>query len=89
MTFGHALEALKQGLKVARAGWNGKNMFIVYMPPLYLTADKVNNRTVKHIGEGVDLNCQPYIAMFNAQKEWIPGWVASQSDMLSEDWVIV
>lgn len=89
MTFGHAIEALKRGAKVAREGWNGKNMFIVYMSPLYLTADKVNDRTAKWIGEGNDLDCQPYLAMYNAQKQWIPGWLASQSDMLAEDWVIV
>jgi len=96
MTFGHAIEALKLGLKVARKGWNGKDMFIVYMPPLFLPpastpepGPKVNARTAKHIGEDAPLDCQPYIAMYNAQKQWIPGWLASQSDMLSEDWVIV
>ena len=89
MSFSHALHALKLGCKVARKGWNGKGMFIVLMPPLYLEAEKVNSRTAKHIGEGEDLDCQPYIAMMNAQKQWIPGWVASQSDLLCEDWVIV
>ena len=96
MDFGEALRALKNGSKLARRKWNGKNMFIVYMPPLYLppfntakTARKVNDRTAKWIGEDKPLDCQPYIAMYNAQEEWIPGWVASQSDMLDEDWYIV
>ncbi|MBE0438053.1 MAG: DUF2829 domain-containing protein [Methylomicrobium sp.] len=96
MTFGLAIEAAKLGHKIARAGWNGKNMFVAYMPPLKLPAfntqapgPKVNHRTAKYIGEDTPLDCQPYFAMFNAQKQWIPGWVASQSDMLAEDWVVL
>lgn len=96
MSFGHAIEMLKRGHKVARSGWNGKNMFIVYMEPLYLppynstdTMRKVNDRTAKWIGEDQPLDCQPYLAMYNAQKQWIPGWLASQSDMLSNDWIVV
>jgi hypothetical protein len=96
MTFGLAIEAAKKGNKIARAGWNGKGMFVVYMPPLYLppfntedTARKVNDRTAKWIGEDTPLDCQPYFAMYNAQKQWIPGWLASQSDMLAEDWQVV
>jgi hypothetical protein len=93
MTFGQAIERLKVGCKLAREGWNGKNMFIVYMSGMQLppfntqgTARKVNDRTAKFIGEDAPLDSQPYLAMYNAQKQWIPGWVSSQSDMLSEDW---
>lgn len=89
MNFGKAIELLKEGKKVARKGWNGKNMWIVLMPSLYLEAGIVNGRTSKHLGEGVDLDSQPYIAMFTANKQWQPGWLASQTDMLAEDWVIV
>jgi len=95
MTFGLALEAMHKGHKVARTGWNGKGMFIVLMPPLYLppfntsdTARKVNDRTAKWIGEDKPLDCQPYFAMYTATKQWQPGWLASQADMLAEDWVI-
>lgn len=87
--FGDAIEALKNGFKVARKGWNGKNMWICLMPSLYLKADKVNGRTKKHIGENTDLDCQPYIVMWTAQGKWQPGWLASQTDMLAEDWYIV
>lgn len=94
--FDEAIRRLKAGGKLSRAGWNGKNMFIVVMPALYLppfntqgTARKVNDRTAKWIGEDQPLDCQPYIAMYNAQKQWIPGWVASQSDLLSDDWMEV
>ncbi|MBI9019502.1 MAG: DUF2829 domain-containing protein [Phycisphaerae bacterium] len=96
MTFGHAIEAAKKGDKIARRKWNGKDMFVVYMSGMKLPpfnsqepGKKVNDRTAKIIGEDQPLDSQPYFAMFNAQKEWIPGWVASQSDMLDDDWYIV
>lgn len=93
MTFGHAIEAAKAGMKISRAGWNGKGMFVVYMPPMNLppantqgTDRKVNDRTAKWIGEDAPLDCVGYFAMYSAQKQWIPGWLASQTDMLAEDW---
>ena len=96
MTFGLAIEAAKKGLKIARGGWNGKNMFVVYMSPMYLppfsdqsTNHKVNDRTAKWIGEDTPLDTLGYFAMFTADKKWLPGWLASQSDMLAEDWEIV
>lgn len=96
LNFGEALQELKAGKKVARAGWNGKGMWIVLMPSLYLppynsqdTVRKVNDRTAKHIGESKPLDSQPYISMWTAQEKWQPGWLASQADMLAEDWVVV
>lgn len=96
MNFGEALQKLKAGKKIARKGWNGKGMWIVMMPALYLppynTADtyrKVNDRTAKHIGEDKPLDSQPYIAMWTAQEKWQPGWSASQADIFAEDWGIV
>ncbi|MGW8324111.1 MAG: DUF2829 domain-containing protein [Desulfobacterales bacterium] len=95
MNFGEAIQALKDGKKVQRKGWNGKDMFIVLMSELNLppyntqgTERKVNDRTAKWIGESTPLESQPYIAMFTAQKKWQPGWLASQADMLSDDWEI-
>lgn len=96
MSFGHAIAAMKAGSAVRRAGWNGKGMFIVLMPPLQLppystqgTDRKVNDRTAKWIGEDTPLDCQPYFAMWTAAKQWQPGWLASQADMLADDWSIV
>lgn len=93
LNFGHALELMKAQEAVQRRGWNGKNMFIVMMPPLYLppyntqdTARKVNDRTAKWIGENSPLDCQPYIAMFTADAKWQPGWLPSQADLFAEDW---
>ncbi|KJD38049.1 DUF2829 domain-containing protein [Paenibacillus polymyxa] len=94
--FGQAIEALKAGKKVARAGWNGKGMWVVLMPSLQLPphstqkpGPKVNDRTAKHIGVDTPLDSQPYIAMWTATKQWQPGWLASQADMLAEDWEVV
>jgi hypothetical protein len=96
MDFGKALEALKGEMAVRRTGWNGKGMFVVMMPALYLppfntqdTSRKVNDRTAKWIGEDTPLDCQPYFAMFTADKKWQPGWLASQADMLADDWEVV
>lgn len=93
---GWAVKMMRDGHRVRRAGWSGKGMFIVLMSALYLppyntqdTARKVNDRTAKFIGEDVPLDCQPYVAMFNAQKQWQPGWLCSQADLLATDWEIV
>jgi hypothetical protein len=90
---GWAVKEMWDGQKVRRAGWNGKGMFIVLMPELQLAPfnqanenRRVNDRTAKWIGEDVPLNCRPYIAMYNAAKEWQPGWVCSQADLLAVDW---
>ena len=92
---GWAVKEMWDGQKVRRRGWNGKGMFIVLTPELKLppyntqgTARKVNDRTAKFIGEDQPLNCRPYIAMYTAQKEWQPGWVCSQPDLLATDWEI-
>lgn len=94
MEFGEAIKALKDGKKVAREGWNGKGMWIVLMPALQLpphstqeSGTKVNDRTAKHIGVDTPLDSQPYIAMWTAAKQWQPGWLASQADILADDWV--
>ena len=96
MNFGQAIEQMKLGKKVAREGWNGKGMFVVLMPELKLPPHssqepgaKVNDRTAKYIGVDTPLDSRPYFAMFTAQKQWQPGWLASQADMLAEDWQIV
>ena len=83
--FGTAIRWLKAGKKVARKGWNGKNMWLVYMPPFRV--EEPNERTQAHgIKEAFD--CGGYIVMWTAQGVWQPGWLASQPDMLSEDWGI-
>lgn len=96
LPFEVALRMLKDGYKMQRSGWNGAGQFVVMMPPLYLppyntqgTDRKVNDRTAKWIGEDAPLDCQPYFAIYNAQKKWQPGWLASQGDLFADDWQVV
>ena len=96
LTFGLAIEAAKLGKRIARSGWNGKGMWVVLMPALNLPpfscqepGPRVNDRTAKHIGPDTPLNSQPYFAMWTALGQWQPGWLASQTDMLAEDWEVV
>lgn len=71
LTFGDALSLLKRGTKVARAGWNGKGMWLELQVP-----DANSKMTL------------PYIYMKTADDKVVP-WLASQSDMLAEDWGVV
>lgn len=86
MNFGQALEALKEGKKVARTNWNGKGQWVAMMPALYLDKSVINARTQKYIGTETDLDSQPYFVLWTAQSKWQPGWVPSTSDLLAEDW---
>lgn len=87
MTFGLAIEALKMGKKVARAGWNGKGMFIFLIPG---STFKVNRAPLLGIyPEGTEINYRPHIAMKGVDgsiSEWTP---AAGNDALAEDWQVV
>lgn len=86
MTFGLAIEALKKGFKVARKGWNGKGMFLYYVPAgAYSPCTEAAKSLVNENGL---VPYAPYIAMKTVQGYVVP-WLASQTDLLSEDWVIV
>ncbi len=88
MNFRNAVEAAKHGGKIAREGWNGKNMWVCYMPPVVIPADMVNERTRKFVPTG-DLNVGGYFVMWTAQGVWQPGWLASQMDILADDWMVL
>lgn len=84
MNFGQAIESLKEGKKVARKGWNGKGIFIYYVP-----ADSYPTRTEiakKEFGDTVLYN--PYFAIKNVNGT-VSTWVPSINDCLAEDWCIV
>ena len=86
MNFGQALEALKQGSKVARAGWNGKGQF-VYMVPA--NSYPVNTAVAKsYFGENSLVPYRAYLALKTAQND-VTTWTPSISDVLAEDWTIV
>jgi len=92
MNFGQALEALKEGKKVAREGWNGKNMWLALsVGHPSLSADKFWNPHNKAFAEsnGGQAEVLPTITMKTADNKILMGWLASQTDMLAEDWVII
>ena len=84
--FADALWGLKQGHKVAREGWNGKGMFLFLVPGSRFT---VNRAPLLGIyPEGTVIDYQPHIDMKTAQDTVVP-WVASQSDILADDWEVL
>ena len=83
MTFSNALALLKEGKKVARKGWNGKGMFIFLVEG---SRFQVNRPPLLGIyPEGTVVDYHAHIDMKTANGQIVP-WVASQSDLLDEDW---
>ena len=79
MTFGQAIEALKKGHMVARGGWNGKGMWLKLVPVELAAAVAFPH---------VSLRLLPWVGMKTADGGFVP-WLASQTDVLAEDWAIV
>lgn len=91
-SFGYALSALKNGKKVARRGWNGKGMFLVLCPGNTVPADHMKVKEVKKFyqNEKQDtVTINPHIDMKAADGTYVTGWIASQTDMLADDWYVV
>lgn len=92
MTFGQAIEALKAGERVARAGWNGKGMWLVLVPGTQ-NADLREGTPYRNALNQESCEILPHIDMWTVnaggRRAMLPGWVASQTDMLAEDWAIV
>ena len=95
LTFGDALHMLKLGKKVARSGWNGKGMWLSLSGPIdgrKIHADSFwseNNTDYANEQPGQLATVLPCITMKTATGEILMGWLASQTDMLAEDWVTV
>lgn len=90
MSFSVALNAIKlDNKKVSRTGWNGKNMYVVLQKG-YPNGIPINKNTAEATGlpEGTVCVFRPYLAMKTVDNEFVP-WVASQSDLLAEDWFVV
>lgn len=93
MDIGEAIKAMKAGQRVARHGWNGKDMW------LSLSGDGVreipsnafwsrNNAEYAHT-QGGTAKVLPCVTMKTATGEILMGWLASQTDLLAEDWFVV
>ena len=89
LNFGLAIEAAKMGKRIARRGWNGKNMSVAYQKG-YPDGIPCNKNTAEAWGmqEGELFKCRPYLQMRCADGTF-QMWLASQSDILADDWYIV
>ena len=84
MNFGLAIEAAKIGKKIARAGWNGKNQYVELGHDFSYTAPgDIPVRPVQHL----DIGSQALVFVGTRGRQ--VGWLASQADMLADDWMIV
>lgn len=95
LSFGHAIEAMKLGHKVARAGWNGKGMWVARTPASSFEAayakdsHAARHRAVELVEGSAEINLLPHFDMRAADGSMVVGWLASQTDMDADDWQIV
>lgn len=95
MNLGQVIEELKNGKKLARKGWNGKGMFIYLTYGSEVPVISMKAETTKHLFGEKRLECDetvkinPHIDMKATDGTVIIGWLASQTDMLADDWYIV
>ena len=89
--FGYALAQIKNGKKISRSGWNGKGMYLVLQKG-YPDGIPINKNTAEATGipEGTECKFSPYIMMKTADEGnvFVP-WLASQTDLLADDWDVV
>jgi len=85
--FGTAVKLAMQGHKIARKGWNGKNMFVIYVPGSVINVRE--NTPYWNAGLRGELQIDGHFDMYTAKGTMQPGWVASQADIQAEDWMIV
>lgn len=90
--FETALHYLKMGRRVARRGWNGKGMWLVLVPGTPNAVLKPGTPYANALGQP-SCNILPHIDMWtvdaSGRRAMLPGWLASQTDMLSDDWVLL
>lgn len=84
MNFGLALEAAKKGLRIARSGWNGNGMYV-----FLADIQELNTQADLSEFEDQDVEISDLLVLRTAQGTLQPGWLATQSDMLADDWYIV
>jgi hypothetical protein len=96
MDFGDAIRALKEGKKVARKGWNGKGMFLFLLPAGTIPKSVIHDGALASVVdevEGDSFEALGSIRMWTTnslgRKAVLTGWLASQTDILEEDWCIV
>ena len=88
MAFGSAITAMKDGHRVARSGWNGKGMFLYYVPENKYPASRNEHGTMIGVFKDDMVPYREYIALKTVDNQVVP-WAPSISDALAEDWQIV
>lgn len=98
MNFGEALQAVKDGKLIQREGWNGKGMFVFQRPQDVIDVQIIQNikslpkSVKKYYANRSDLDTgiifTGYLCLKAADNTIVNGWLASQTDMLAEDWVV-
>lgn len=86
MDFGEALRELQEGKRVARSGWNGKGMFVYYVPANSYPAQ--TGAAKAHFGENALVPYRAYMAMRTVDNDVVV-WTVSQTDALADDWSVV
>ena len=91
MTFSEALEAAKNGSKIAREGWNGKGMWVAFTPGSEVADVNARSGACKLLAdEGHEtIKINGHLDMKTADDSIIIGWHATQTDMFAEDWAVV
>lgn len=93
MSFGEAIEVLKEGGRVTRMGWNGKGMYLWLKPQAVIKSEWCKDPILKEIADanGGEILALGSICMYThngtGRRAVLTGWLASQSDILSEDWI--
>jgi len=92
ISFGLAIEAMKQGNKVCRAGWNGKGMWVAVSPGSQFAPEHAKpGHAAHHLAQTqtAPITLSAHIDMKAADGTLVVGWLASQTDMLADDWMIL
>lgn len=83
LDFAAVVRGLKAGKRFARAGWNGKGMFVFLVPGSRFTVNREPLLSI--LGEGTEVDYHGHVDMRTATGQIVP-WLCSQTDMLAEDW---
>lgn len=83
LTFGQAIDAAKNGKMIARAGWNGKNQYVELATNISYKGPKGKSVNVQH--KNIGNKALAFVGTSGVQL----GWLASQADMLADDWMVV
>jgi len=91
LTFGHAIEAAKDGKRIARKGWNGKGMYVYLVRGTMVDRENLRNEAYDHAQtDHTDVaTFLSHLDMITNDGSICVGWLASQTDILADDWQVV